>query len=381
MIAAGSGSATGGVRNLVDTARGAIGSGGRGSGGGGGGGLLESLSNTVSGIGNILSFRPSPHNDIDDNTERSVKFNPLVHYYNENYNFDEDDEDRYPQTKDKYRPLHDQQPLSTSTVAETLPQTYKYYRVNDKGFEEVIKEESLPLRSNSNSHSQKQHYSQQQQQQHHQNQIQLIQQSADDLSNISTQIIKVPNFSTISIITPPSQRRDDKFVQTNDGETSFATDVTGFYQHLRPSIKSNVVNADLNNSQLKYKKIINFHKGIVLKPSNSTSNLFNHESNTDDTFIDTAHIMANTQDNLSYVSNPNYNPNIKVTVINPATCQNNNNDDDASISTSSNSSNNTHCEINNPKHTASIISNNSALVAGLARNESFYLTEFANVKL
>jgi hypothetical protein len=264
-------------------------------------------------------------------------------------------------------------------MSETLPQTYKYYRVNEKGFEEVIKEESLPLRSNSNSHSQKQHYSQQHQQQ---NQIQLIQQSADDLSNISAQIIKVPNFSTISIITPPSQRRDDKFVQTNDGETSFATDVTGFYQHLRPSIKSNVTNADLNNSQLKYKKIINFQKGIILKPSNSTSNLFNHESNTDDTFIDTAHIMANTQDNLSYVSNPNYNPNIKVTVINPVN-QNNNNDDNASISTSSNSSNNTHCEMMNPKHTASIISNNSALVAGLARNnsESFYLTEFANVKL
>ena len=31
--------------------------------------------------------------------------------------------------------------------------------------------------------------------------------------------------------------------------------------------------------------------------------------------------------------------------------------------------------------TASTVSNSSTMVAGLARNESFYLTEFSNVKL
>lgn len=377
-------------RSIAENVRGRGRSGGGRGGGNGGGGvrsIFENVSSVADGMSSILNLSAPPTLNFDENNDKSVKFNPLVHYYHNSYT-DEDEIEK----KEKYQPLPDYtySTVSKPTQQEQLqrkqepPPTYKYnyYRVSDRNLnEEIKKEQTLPLRSlNTNANL-------------------LDTDEQQQLGSNLTQIIKVPNYSTISIITPPLNR-SDKFVQThvNDANSNslidtyqLNSDPTGFYQHLRPA--TTTIIAPTNNSyhQMKYKKVANnYQKGIVLKPPN-----IYHESNTDDILNDFIN-SYNSSNTISTGHSHNFNnhdngaslipPHVKVTVVNTDKLNDDNNE---SSSTSTNTSTSTPMMNSSNIATTTVTTGssnsssnaNTTIAAGLARNESFYLTEFSNVKL
>jgi len=147
-------------------------------------------------------------------------------------------------------------------------------------------------------------------------------------------------------------------------------------------------NTNGNNNQIKFKRLINYQrKGIVLNPSTtSVSNLYTHESNTDE-------VAEQNNNNFNNIHRSSSTPPPSFT---SKETQNNNNNqqqqqlqqmsteivvkDDLEIQErnhmSSEESNNN--SLSNPA-TASLISNPT--YKELPRNESFYLNEFSSVKL
>ena len=161
--------------------------------------------------------------------------------------------------------------------------------------------------------------------------------------------------------------------------------------NLTNSGENNNINGN-NTNQIKFKRLINYQrKGIVLNPSTtSVSNLYTHESNTDEG-------AEQNNNNFNNIHRSSSTPPPSFTSKETLNNNNNNNQqqqqqqhqqmsteivvkDDLEIQErnhmSSEESNNN--SLSNPA-TASLISNPT--YKELPRNESFYLNEFSSVKL
>jgi hypothetical protein len=362
----------GGIRSL-------FGQGGRASGGG------FSVRNLIP--GGFLSGNDEKYGNTNNNQlyDRSVKFNPLVHNF-----YLGKSENLYDKALINAR---DQVMFQSSNKYNTENEVYKTDNWNFYKNDEIVKQTATQLKSAPLSSTEPSDYQTKYPTNFPPNQS--YQYPNGKAAIMSTMSIPVEN--VYSSFREKSLAAVDKSIQTSINSNQSQ----GIKQdeHASHSISSlapyrsnqiNITKVELNNNTGsilqandlgKLKSTVSMRKGIILNPAtNSSSSIFNQESNTDEiTEPSTKYSNRDTGFNSVASTMPYYSKSNNLSTLSiaktPTSAMNNNttiNSRDLSdtINYSISSRNGT---------TASMISNPTH--KELARSESFYLTEFSNVKL
>ena len=370
-----------------------------GGGGGGGGGIagigrsLLSGDNPIGGILENVNFRnitsnllSSENNEafIPNNNliDRSVKFNPLV-YYNNNNNASNIDYykknlienaksveslPRYYQRDDNIEKLPPQYPTSNHN--------WSYYRINnDNGYGEYVKESSLPTFKTPTRLTNDYH-------------------TMPMVNNNNNQYF--PQYSRIPITS--SQR--DKAIQTSTLKSNHDSSFSQQYASISPrsnkytqSPPSNTAKNDITmyssytqhvtqqNNRFR-KGLTNTKGGIVLNPATSLTSIYNHESNTDESIefnnnnSNSNNLNSNQFSQPSSMTYNNLDTNSTKNDFSSSNSISNNNDkNNSNLATSSTGA--LSISINSKNGTASILSNPTH--KELPRHDTFYFNE--SVKL
>jgi hypothetical protein len=383
---------------------GAGGAPGAAGGAGGVGRQIFSSSGLTDSLPSVRGLIPggflAPNSQLQD---RSVKFNPLVHnfYYNNQQKSDLLDKTMWEKQQNGLPKFYNQEnnAAESGKVAWNHPSTnplqyWNQFKSSDSGFNEnfVSKEPKTlgPFHQNNNSYD--------------------FQYRTLGHTN-PTNYVRIPSLQSSPAHTltrvkynPPNTVSSGYFNPHYDYNMNNASRSSSPYKtnqlnittvelpfNLPNSGENNNINGS-NTNQIKFKRLINYQrKGIVLNPSTtSVSNLYTHESNTDEG-------AEQNNNNFNNIHRSSSTPPPSFTSKETLNNNNNNNQqqqqqqhqqmsteivvkDDLEIQErnhmSSEESNNN--SLSNPA-TASLISNPT--YKELPRNESFYLNEFSSVKL
>ena len=380
------------------------------AGGGGGGGFGRQIfdsSGITESLPSVRGLIPggflSPNTQLQD---RSVKFNPLVHnfYYNNQQKSDMFDKALYEKAM-----LEKQNSIPTFYNQENTNnedggggkvawnhhpglQYWNQFKSSDSGFNEnFASKEAAPSKPPN----------------YHQNNsydYQYRKSGAGGQQVNPTNYVRIPSLQSSPAHTltrvkynPPmfnpgyfNPHYDYNMGSTSRCDSPYKTNQLNITTVELPfNLPGSNENVNGGNNQIKFKRLINYQrKGIVLNPStNSVSNLYTQESNTDE----------QAEQNINYNNTHRSSSTPPPTLSTKDTLNNNNNNNNTNqhhqlsteitvkddleiqernrISSDESSHNNS---LSNPA-TASLISNPT--YKELPRNESFYLNEFSSVKL